>query len=367
MKTTKIGIIGAGNISGAYFGCSKTFPIMEIVAVADLDVARAKAAAEKHGVAKGCSPDELLADPSIEIVINLTIPAAHFSVALAAVNAGKHVVNEKPLTVTRAQAQELLAAAKKKGVRVGGAPDTFLGSGQQTARKAIDDGLIGKPICGTAFMLCPGHESWHPSPEFYYQPGGGPMLDMGPYYMTSLINLLGPIKRIAGIAGIVKPDRTITSAPLNGKKIDVQTPDHVAGTVEFVSGAIVTVVMSFATYRGAAPAPIVIYGTQGTLHVPDPNGFDGTVRVYKLGDSDFSDVPVVHHKGYGRSAGVADLAHALRENRPHRASGDLAYAVLDSMLGFLDSSDSGTAYHPITQIQRPAPMPIGGQLGVIEG
>lgn len=366
MRRVKVGIIGCGIISNAYMGNAPKYPIIELVACADLDLSKAKAQAEKHKVPKACTPAELLADPSIEIVINLTIPAAHYPVAMDAIAAGKHVFNEKPLAVTRDEAQKMLDAAAKKGVRVGCAPDTFLGAGQQTARKAIDDGLIGRPLAGMAFMLCPGHESWHTNPEFYYQPGGGPMLDMGPYYLTALTNLLGPIKRIAGIAGVLNTDRTIANGALAGRKIKVETPDHVAGTIEFASGAIVTVVMSFATYFGSAPSPIVIHGTKGVLWVPDPNGFDGKVQVRRMGDESLLELPPVHHLGYGRMAGVADMAHAIAANRPHRASGQLAYAVLDAMIGFLDSSSSGKAYEPQALADRPAAMAVGSTAGVID-
>ena len=213
MKRTKIGVIGCGNISGAYFSAGKTFKNLEIAACADLDINRAKAKAEEFKIPKACTVKELLADPDIEIVVNLTIPKAHAEVALATLAAGKHVYGEKPLAVTRKDGQKIMAMAKAKKLRVGSAPDTFFGGGIQTCRKLIDDGWIGKPVAASAFMMSRGHEGWHPQPEFYYDLGGGPMLDMGPYYLTALVNLLGPIKRVSGSARITFPERMITSQP----------------------------------------------------------------------------------------------------------------------------------------------------------
>src|SRR4028119_1062996 len=223
---TRIGVVGCGNISGAYFGTNQTFNFFDIIACADLDVSRAQAKADQYSIPKACSVDELLNDPEIEMVINLTIPQAHGPIMLQALEAGKSVYNEKPFTVTREEAQKARAVAKEKGLRVGSAPDTFLGGGIQTCRKLIDDGAIGRPIAAHAFMLCGGHEGWHPSPEFYYKQGGGPMFDMGPYYLTALVNLIGPVRRVTGAARVSFPQRTITSQPLNGTVIDVEVPTH---------------------------------------------------------------------------------------------------------------------------------------------
>jgi predicted dehydrogenase len=358
MKTVKVGVIGCGAISGAYLGMAKNFPLVEIVAVADLDFQRAKAAAEKYSIPRALEVDELIKSDEIEIVLNLTIPKAHVPVALQTLEAGKHAFCEKPLGIDRAEGKKVIDLAKKKNLHVGCAPDTFMGAGIQTARKLIDDGAIGRPVAFTATMACRGHESWHPSPEFYYEVGGGPMFDMGPYYLTALLNLFGPVKRISGMASIAMPDRTITSEPKKGKKIHVETPDHIVGLMEFENGAIGTIVQSFATLQTdhTHSHPIVVNGTEGALLVPDPNGFDGTVKLRKVGEKEAVEVPHAFVTGYGRSVGLADMAAAIRDKREHRASGNQAFAVLDLMQGFLDSSQSGKAIEPTSEYHRPKPM-----------
>ncbi|MBC8108065.1 MAG: Gfo/Idh/MocA family oxidoreductase [Anaerolineae bacterium] len=368
MEKVRVGVIGCGAISGAYLGMAKNFPNVQIVAASDVDMSKARAAAEKYGIARACTVDELLADPSIEIVLNLTVPKAHVPVALKAIEAGKHTYCEKPLGVDREEGKKLLAAAKRANVRVGCAPDTFMGAGIQTARKLIDDGAIGGPVAFTAFMMCPGHESWHPSPEFYYEVGGGPMFDMGPYYLTALLNLLGPAKRLTGAASIAIPERTIGSEPKRGKKITVETPDHIVGTIEFTNGALGAIIQSFATYFATydGKQPITIYGTEGTMRVPDPNGFDGPVHVRRKTDKDWIEMPHQFVAGYGRSVGLADMAQALRSGRRERASGEQAFAVLDLMQGFLDSARDGRAVEPGSSYQRPAPMPARLPFGQLD-
>ena len=361
----RVGLVGCGAISGRYLRTSRSFPILEIAACADLNRAAAEKTAAEHGVPRVLSVDELLADKSIDLVLNLTVPKAHAPICLAALEAGKHVYVEKPLAVTRADGQSILRAAKKRKLLVGCAPDTFLGWGLQTARQAIDDGMIGRPVAFLAFMMCPGHEHWHPSPEFYYEAGGGPMLDMGPYYLTALLNCLGPVKRLMGLASVAIPERTITSDAKRGKKIKVQTPDHVTGSIEFEQGAVGTIVTSFATrfapYDGKNP--ITIFGTEGTLLLPDPNGFGGPVKLRRVADADFSEFPPLFEHQYERSVGLADMAFAIRKGRAPRASGEQAMAVLDLMLGFLDSSDQGKAYEPVVKYVRPPPLPAGIPFG----
>ncbi len=365
MDKTKVGVIGCGNISGIYLQVGQTFEVMEITAVADLLPERAQAQAAKYGIPRACSVAELLADPEIQIVINLTIPNAHAEIGQKSVEAGKSVYNEKPLTITRADGRRLLETAAAKGVRVGGAPDTFLGGGLQTCRKLIDDGWIGDPVAATAFMLCHGHESWHPAPEFYYQVGGGPMFDMGPYYLTALVSLLGPVKRVSGSTRITFPERLITSQPKYGTRVQVEVPTHVAGVLDFDCGAIATIVTSFDVWAAEVPR-IEIYGTRGTLSVPDPNGFGGPVRLRLPGANDWSEIPLSH--GYAtnsRSLGVADMASALRSGRPHRANGELAYHVLDIMHSIHDAAETGQYVSLASTCQRPAPLPLGlnpGQL-----
>ncbi len=366
METTKVGIIGCGKISGIYFKMmSEVYDIIEVAACADLDMDRAKAKAEEYPTAKPMTVEQLLADPEIEIVVNLTVPGAHADVAMQAVAAGKHVYNEKPLTVTRAEAAELLAAAKAKGVLVGCAPDTFLGGGGQTCRGLIDSGAIGDPIGATAFMMCPGHERWHPDPEFYYEVGGGPMFDMGPYYLTALVNLLGPVKRVTGSTRISFPTRTITSEKKNGKIIDVEVPTHVTGLLEFVSGPIVTIITSFDVQASDLPR-IELYGSKATLSVPDPNGFGGTVRVRAAGEKEWTDVELTHEADIQRGTGVADMAYAIRSGRPHRASGELAAHVLDIMHAIHDASDQAKHITLETTCQRPTALPTGLTRGTLD-
>ena len=349
----RVGVVGCGAISGQYLGMAKNFPIVEIAACADLDEAKAKGAAEKFQIPRVASVEQVIKDPSIDVILNLTVPKAHVPVAMAALDAGKHTYAEKPLGINREEARRMIDCAAKKKLLVGCAPDTFMGAGIQTARKLIEDGVIGKPVAFTAFMLCPGHESWHPSPEFYYELGGGPMFDMGPYYLTALLNLLGPVKRITGSATVQIPERTITSQPKFGKKVKVETPDHIVGTMEFENGCAGVIATSFATRFAPFDGrdPITIFGTEGTLKVPDPNGFDGPVFVRRLADPDYVEVPHSFVKGYGRSIGLADMAYAILSGRPMRASGQQAMAVLDLMQGFLDSSDTGKAFCPHREVR----------------
>lgn len=366
IQPVKVGIVGCGTISGIYCKMLKAFPITDLVACADLYVDRAKARAEEFDVPKACSVGELLNDPEIEIVVNLTVPKAHADVAQAAIEAGKSVYNEKPLAVEREEGRRLLAAAKKRGVLIGGAPDTFLGAGIQTCRKLIDDGWIGEPVAATAFMMSHGHESWHPDPDFYYQPGGGPMFDMGPYYLTALVSLIGSVRRVTGSTRITFPQRTITSKPKYGQTIEVNTPTHIAGIMDFDNGAIGTIITSFDVWAAELPR-IEIYGSHGSLSVPDPNHFGGPVRVRRAGASEWSEVPLTHanHEN-SRGLGVADMAYALRTGRPHRANGDLAFHVLDIMHAFQEASDLGSHIEITSGCERPAPLPVGLLPGVLD-
>jgi predicted dehydrogenase len=365
IKPAKVGIIGAGNISGIYLENGKVFDMIDIVAIADIDMDRARAQATKYGVARACSVDELLADPDVEIVINLTIPAAHAEVAMQVVHAGKSVYNEKPLAAERADGKQLLELAKAKGVRVGCAPDTFLGGGIQTCRKLIDDGWIGQPVAAVAFMPSHGPESWHPNPGFFYQRGGGPMFDMGPYYLTTFVNLLGPVKRVTGSAQISFAERTVTNQWNYGEKLPVEIPTHIAGVLDFHSGAVGTIITSFDIWAANLPR-IEIYGSLGSLSVPDPNTFDGPVLIKRAGAKDWSEVPVSH--GFtknSRGLGVADMASALRSGRQHRANGELAYHVLDLMHAFHDASREGKHILLESSCERPAALPLGlGERGV---
>ncbi len=360
VRKVGIGIIGCGNISGIYFQNLSKFRNTHVVACADMVAERAKAKAEEYGVPKALTVDELLSDLDVEIVVNLTIPVAHAEIAIASLEAGKHCYGEKPFTVTREQGRRVRELAAAKNLRVGCAPDTFLGGGHQTARKIIDDGIIGEPVAATAFMLCHGHESWHPDPEFYYSKhGGGPLMDMGPYYLTDLCQLIGGVKRVTGSARATFPERTITSKPKYGKKVEVETPTHLAAVLDFANGAIGTLVTSFDVWAHQLPN-IEIYGTEGSMRVPDPNGFGGTVLVKRMDESDWREVPLTHgFADNSRGVGVADMASAIASGRPHRASGDLAYHVLDVMHGVLDASASGAHYTPEYTPDRPAAFPTG--------
>lgn len=352
---TRIGIIGCGNIAPIYILNLQKYAGTDVSALADLDRARAEDRAREYGVPRVLGVEEILADPEIEIILNLTIPNAHAEVAMKALQAGKHVYNEKPLAIAREDGATMLALAADKNLRVGCAPDTFLGGSHQTCRDLLDQGAIGTPVAGQAFMLCHGHESWHPSPEYYYAKGGGPMFDMGPYYLTALVNMLGPIRRVTGSARVSFPTRTITSQPKAGTVIQVETPTHLSGVLDFVSGAIVQITTSFDVWRHSMPH-IEIYGSEGSLSVPDPNGFGGDVRVSKQG-GEWEDVEVVRgYKENSRGVAVLDMAEAIREGRPHRASGALAFHVLDVMHALHEASETGRHIELSSGISRPAAM-----------
>lgn len=355
MTRVGIGVIGCGNIAPTYLNAMRDFPILDIRGLADLDPARAQARADEFGL-PAREVDALLADPEVEIIVNLTIPAAHVAVARRALAAGKHTYSEKPLAVAFAEGAALADEAARAGLRIGAAPDTFLGGGHQTARAAIDAGRIGTPIGGTAFFMCPGHERWHPDPDFYYKPGGGPVLDMAPYYLTDLVNLLGPVARVSGFVSTPRAERTIASGYRQGQRIAVETPTHAAAVVVFAGGALVHLAMSFdvAAHRHA---PLEIYGTAGTLIVPDPNHFGGVVEVSD-GAGAFATEPetLAYVAGNHRSLGVADMAYALRSGRPHRASGALALHVLEVMEAIGRSAQDGAVIEIATRVDRPAPL-----------
>jgi len=365
----KIGFVGCGNISGIYFqNIKNTFKEIEIAGVCDLVPGRAQNAIDSHGIKCKVYKDmhELFADPEVDIVLNITRPYEHYGVSKAALLAGKHVYCEKPLGATFEEGVELVALAKEKGLRLGGAPDTFLGAGIQTCRRLIDEGKIGQIFGSSAFMVCHGHETWHPDPAFYYQFGGGPMLDMGPYYISALVNLMGPVKSTAGMAKISLPQRLITSQPFNGTKVDVEVSTYVTGMMNFHSGAVGTIFTTFDVYRANLPI-IEIYGSEGTLSVPDPNGFGGPVRLFRHDTGEFKEIEV--DEGYSsnsRALGLADMAKALETGRKARASSDLTFHVLDIMTSFQRSSDSKQHIELTTKPERPAPMVKPATLGILD-
>lgn len=365
----KTAVIGCGNISSIYLENAAKWDILDLVACADLDLSRAESQAAKYNVPRALPVAEVLADPDIELIINLTIPAAHAEVGLTALRAGKSVYNEKPLALSRPDGQLMLREAQSAGLRVGNAPDTFLGGGLQTCRQLLDAGEIGTPIAANAFMFIRGPEAWHPDPGFLYQVGAGPLFDMGPHYLTALVSMLGPIRRVTGSARITYPERTIGSGPKQGQKIPVETPTHIAGVLDFASGPVATITTSFDVAVSAGEALnlydvgsglLEIQGTTGTLSMPDPNMFDGPVRVRRLGEVGWREIPLSHaHTANSRCLGVADMAYAIRTGRPHRAHGDLAFHVLDVMHAILEASKTGQHIELTSTFERPAPLPAG--------
>lgn len=372
MKKTKVGIVGCGMISDTYFKASQKFRMIEVVACSDIIPERAQAKTELYGV-PSMSNDELFAIPDIEIVLNLTPPQVHSKIAMDTLNAGKNAYSEKPFGVDADDAAKVIALGQSKGLRVGCAPDTFLGGGQQTARKVLDDGWIGKPLSGTAIVMGRGPEKW-PQAPFFYDYGAGPMLDLGPYYMTALVNLLGPAKSVTAVTTKGSEFRTLGPEvaeqyqdkykPFDRYPVTVTT--HLTGVVEFHCGAVITVIASFDVYKHGH-RPIEIYGSEGSMQVPDPNTFGGPVAVCRKGDKEWHEVPLSHtYSDNSRSIGAADMAIALRNNRPHRVNGTLANHVLDIMLSFDRSSKAGRKVELTTTCERPKPLPLGLEVGELD-
>ena len=364
MSVKKVGIIGCGKISDIYLNnCANVFNNLQIVACADLIYERAKGKTEKYDIPKACTVEEILSDPGIDIILNLTVPSVHAELCLKALNSGKNVYVEKPLSVTREDGKKIMGTAREKGLKVGCAPDTFLGAGLQTCRKLIDDGLIGEPIGATAFMMGAGPEDWHPDPEFFYKPGGGPMFDVGPYYLTALVFLLGPAVRVTGSARVSYKQRTITSQLKYGTKIDVEVPTHIAGVIDFESGPVASVITSFDVMGGSMLPRIEIYGSEGTLEVPDPNTFKGPVmfrKKGKKGETEFVEIPLIDGLTINsRGIGLSDMAYSLDTGAEHRANGELAYHVLDIMHGIHDSSSAGTHHMLSSRCKKPDLLPPG--------
>lgn len=359
-RPLSVGVIGVGNISAQYFAEFPTLPGLRLEAVADLDLARAAVVAAEQGV-RALAVDELLADPAVDVVLNLTIPRAHAEVALRALDAGKHVYGEKPLALTTAEAAPVLARAAERGLRVGSAPDTVLGTGIQTARALLDEGRIGTPVAAAVAWSAPGHELWHPAPAFYYQPGGGPLFDMGPYYLTSLVTFFGPVVRVSGVTGRSARERTVATGPLAGTAVPVDVDTHVTAILEHASGVVSTVTVSFEVWATRIPL-FEVHGTAGTLAVPDPNRFSDAVLIATAEDREFREVPAV--AGYadaGRGVGLADLARAIETDRPHRASGDLAFHVLEIMEAVVTAGREHAVVTLASTVERPAVVPLGAR------
>jgi predicted dehydrogenase len=370
MQTVKLGIVGCGNISDAYLKGGARSQMVTVKAVTDLDPTLAAAKAAAYGCA-AVSLDEMLADPEIAIIINLTPPQAHAEISQRAITAGKHVYSEKPFAITLAEARQLVAAAEAAGLRIGSAPDTFLGGGHQAVRQLIDEGRIGQVVGGAATFATPGMEMWHPNPFFFFERGGGPVLDIGCYPITQLVNCLGPVESVVGHASKGREVRIVSSEPHKGREIAVSVPTTVNGILAFASGANVSFTASWDIWKHTRH-PIELYGTEGSILNPDPNFFGGSVKVSAHG-GEWEDVSLdgrpfaaaTRELGDGREvadyrmAGVFDMAAAIAEGRPHRASGELALHVLEVMEALEKSSDEGRRIAIESRCERPAPVPLG--------
>jgi predicted dehydrogenase len=356
-KPLRVGIVGIGTISGQYLATIDSLADLELVAVSDLDPARAEAAAQARPRVVAVTTPELLKRDDVDVVVNLTTPAEHVDVALAAIAEGRGVYGEKPLATNTVDGRRILDAAATAGVRVGCAPDTVLGTGIQTARRAIDDGLIGAPISATATMVTPGHERWHPAPDFYYQPGGGPLLDMGPYYLSALITLLGPISAVTGMASRMRDTRVIATGERAGTVIPVAVDSHVTALLRHESGAVSTLVVTFDAVSTRS-SNIEVHGETGTLSVPDPNMFVGDVDLLALGETAWQTLDV--SGGYaqgGRGIGLVDLAGTPATEEP-RAGGLMAFHVLDVMESVLRAAADGTTRAVTSTVARPAAVAL---------
>ena len=357
-EPVRVGIVGCGFIATEYAKKIRTFPHLDLVACADLLPDRTTDLATCHEIAKPLTVERLLGDDDVQVVVNLTVPQAHVEVSAAAIAAGKSVYSEKPLGLERVEAASLVTGATAAGVRLGCAPDTFLGAGLQTCRALIDDGAIGEPVAATAFMQQAGPELWHPRPQFFYAKGAGPVFDMAPYYITALVALLGPVKRVATLAKAARKERTIASGPDEGTTFPVEVPTHVAGVLEIGNGVVATMIMSF-DIQATRHRWIEIHGTEATLAVPDPNTFGGRVQLRHARDREWTDVPVerAHREPTSRGIGLADMAWAMRSGRPHRASGELASHCVDVMQSLLDSAQKGRRLKLRSSCERPAAVP----------
>ncbi|WP_068318737.1 Gfo/Idh/MocA family protein [Polycladidibacter hongkongensis] len=363
-KALGVGIIGCGNISTTYFTLAPLFKAVELRACADLSPQAAQAQAESYGV-KALSIDELLSAQDIDIIVNLTVPAAHFEVSKAILEAGKHVYSEKPFCLTAAEGKELGVIAEQRGLRIASAPDTFLGGTHQHARALIDQGDLGKITSGTCHVMSHGMEAWHPNPAFFFKPGGGPVLDLGPYYITNLVQLLGPVTKVGAMSSIPAPERTITSQPLYGQKIEVETPTTIHALLQFTSGAIITLGASWDVWQNNHK-PMELYGEAGTLLIPDPNFFGGDLSLTNSSKEPVAlpeyahafavnnhDLDKANPQANYRGAGLADLAEAIMAGRPHRCSFEMALHVVEIMTAILTSGETGAFQELTTTCERP--------------
>jgi predicted dehydrogenase len=368
-KTYGVGIIGAGNISSAYLRLAPLFKGLEIRAIADLLPAAAESRAEEFKI-RAQRPEDLLRNTEIDVVVNLTIPANHYRVSMDAISAGKHVYSEKPMVLALEDGKSLKAAAEQRGLYVGSAPDTFLGGAHQQARSLIDDGKVGRITSGTAHVMSRGMEHWHPNPEFFFQVGAGPILDIGPYYVTDLIHLIGPIRRVTAFTVTAMAERTVSApdSPHTGRKIRVRTPTTIHGLMEFHNDAIVTIGASWDVFSHGHHN-IELYGTDGSIFVPDPNYFGGDVTIADQSGSKATVAPWNHPLGIAnqdnpagprranyRTAGLADMVHAIERGRPARCGLDVALHAVDVMTSLLQAGESGTALTLSTTCNRPVAL-----------
>lgn len=353
----RVGLLGAGNISRQYLEALPRLSNLSLVAVADALEANAAAVGESHGVPVR-SVEDLLTSDDVDVILNLTTPQAHAPLTIAALQAGKHVYLEKPFATSLAEADAMVAAAKAADRRVGSAPDTVLGTGTQTARALIERGDIGQPVAATAFMLSAGHESWHPNPAFYYAVGGGPLLDMGPYYVTSLVTMLGPVESVAAMSVSPHESRVApVGAPRAGEVFPVEVQTTVSTLLRHTNGAVSTLVVSFDVVASTLPR-IEVYGTEGSISVPDPNTFDGEVSLGRK--RTFEPVEnIAGYRGAGRGYGLSDLARAHEAGEPHRASLELGYHVYEVLERILESAATGAVVPVRSRCERPQPVPLG--------
>lgn len=355
-----VGFIGAGMISDTYLEHLAQFPEVEVVAIGDIDTDRAAAQAEKHGVRDSGRPADILAHPDVELVVNLTIPAVHAEISLAAIDAGKHVWSEKPISVDRESGRQLVQRAAEKGLRVGIAPDTVLGRGVQSALRAIARGDIGQPLAATTTMQGPGPDQWHQNPDFFFQRGAGPIFDMGPYYLTTLVNVFGSVTRASAFGLTPQQERRVMAGPRTGEMFPVSVPTHVHANLEFEAGGTSTSVYSW-------DSPLVrmgffeVTGTEGTLAIPDPNMFEGPLRVMRVPNREtreqaWEELPSDGVVG-GRGLGVIDMVRAIRSGQPHRASAEIGLHVLDTMIAIEQSVATGQTVDVTSRADRPEPIP----------
>ena len=364
----RVGLLGCGHVSGQYFEGLAQYDYLPVVACADIDPERAELKAAQNGVPRACTPDELLADGDVELVVNLTPPQAHAEASMAAIQAGKHVWSEKPLATNLNDGRALVTAAADAGVRLGCAPDTFLGGGIQTAIKLVDDGWLGDTIAGGVAMVTEhGYETWHPEVASFYRKGGGPVLDLGPYYVATLVAILGPVAQVTSLSRATFPERTIGVGPRRGERIAVEVPTHVTGALGFDCGALATLLVSWDVWATNLPY-IELYGSHGSLSVANPDEFGGEPRLRRAGREEleqpppppgsvhWSPIPLVQRGDVQRGIGIADIARAVEENRPHRASAEFAYHVLEVLLALAEPRGDAHGVAIESRCERPAPL-----------